>query len=337
MRDRLIKTCLTLVPHSISRKLTGDFVPVFMMHRIIDCNGDLDQVQVNQLHSYLEYIRKHNYNPIALEDLFLSIAEGKPLPGKSVAFTVDDGFADQFEHLAPIFSQYDIPLTCFVITGMLDGILWPWDDQIKHIVTTTKRKLFSVNLPDGDQLLCKLDQERNEVLTECIRSRLKTQDQTYLYEWLHNLYEMAEVDVPVQVPPLYRSASWEQADQFVRNGHSIAAHTRTHRILSRLNDTEAREEILGSYQNLKTRIPESADIFAYPTGRPIDFGEREEKIILNSPIIGAVSTVPDSIRKGYRLEAIPRYGLPKGMGDFLQYLSFIEVLKNKIRKIEPVN
>jgi len=58
---------------------------------------------------------------------------------------------------------------------------------------------------------------------------------------------------------------------------------------------------------------------------------------MNSPIIGAVSTVSDSVRKGYMLEALPRFGLPNNMGDFLQYLSFIEVFKNKVRKTGPLN
>jgi len=264
------------------------------------------------------------------------IVKGEPLPKKCVAFTVDDGFADQFELLAPIFSQYDIPLTCFVITGLLDGILWPWDDQVKYIITTTKIKSFSVNLPDGEQFCYNLDQIRDAASIDSLRFKLKNQDQTHLYDWLHNLYNVAEVEIPIQPPIQYRAGSWEQANAAVRSGHSIAAHTKTHRILSRLNDTEASEEIIGSYQHLKSRVPESGDIFAYPTGRPIDFGVREEKIIMNSPIIGAVSTVSDSVRKGYMLEALPRFGLPNNMGDFLQYLSFIEVFKNKVRKIEPL-
>ena len=96
-----------------------------MLHRIIDSNGDLDLSQVEQLHTYMTYIRKHNYHPITLEALITGIAKGEPLPVKSVAFTVDDGFADQFEHPVPNFNQYDIPLTCFVITGMFNGALWP--------------------------------------------------------------------------------------------------------------------------------------------------------------------------------------------------------------------
>jgi len=266
MRELFIKTCLAIVPQIMSHKLAGEFVPVFMLHRISDSNGDPDLAKIKQLHTYLAYVRKHNYHPITLEALMTGIVKGEPLPKKCVAFTVDDGFADQFELLAPIFSQYDIPLTCFVITGLLDGILWPWDDQVKYIITTTKIKSFSVNLPDGEQFCYNLDQIRDAVSIDSLRFKLKNQDQTHLYDWLHNLYNVAEVEIPIQPPIQYRAGSWEQANAAVRSGHSIAAHTKTHRILSRLNDTEASEEIIGSYQHLKSRVPESEDIFAYPTG-----------------------------------------------------------------------
>ena len=333
MRTSLVKSILSIVPQAISHKLVDEFVPIFMMHRIIDNNGDPDLAKVKHLQACLEYIRKHAYQPIALDDMCKLFASCEPLPRKSVVFTVDDGFADQFEQLAPIFSQYDVPLTCFLITDMLDGILWPWDDQVKYIISATKLSSFLAKLPNDEQFLCNFDGEGAEVVIEKLRFRLKNQDQTQLYDWLQNLYNVAEVDVPNQPPLQYKSASWEQANEFVDNGHSVAAHTKTHRILSRLNDTEVREEILGSYEYLKKRIPGSSDMFAYPTGRSTDFGVREENIIKDSPIICAVSTIHDAVRMGCELTALPRYTFPNNVGDFLQCLSFIEILKKKVRNI----
>lgn len=335
MLELIIKTILSMTPAALSRKFPGEFVPVFMLHRIIDSNCELDMTQANLLRRYLEYIRKNNYYPIALEDLFMCIAKGGPLPEKSVSFTVDDGFADQFELLAPIFSEYDIPLTCFVITGLLDGILWPWDDQIKYVLSTTRLKSFTLNLLEGDVFTCNLAEGNLDELVDNLRFRLKAQNQTHLYDWLQILYTTAEVEIPVKPPPQYRAGSWEQANEFVRNGHAVAPHTRTHRILSRLSDSEVGEEIIGSQQYLKTKVPGSVDIFAYPTGRLVDFGEREQNIVMDSPMMGAVSAVADAVRSGCRIDALPRFGLPNNMGDFLQYLSFIEVLKNKLRGMGP--
>lgn len=335
MRDFLIKTCLTLTPQSLSHWLAGDFVPVFMMHRVVDSNDDPVIRKIDQIRHYLEYIRKHHYQPISLSQLSYYLKHNEPLPRRAVVFTVDDGFADQFEYLSPVFTQYDVPLTCFVITDFLDGKLWPWDDQVAYIISKTEKSSFTISLPDDELYTCKLESDVKSNIIESLRNKLKSKDQTNLYSWLLNLYNTAEVEVPSQPPIQYRAGSWGQANEFVRCGHSIAAHTKTHRILSRLNDIEVRDEIIGSYRHLKAKVPDCSDVFAFPTGRPVDFGAREKQIVADSPVIGAVSTVPDAIRPGYEIEALPRFGLPGRMSDFLQYLSFVEVLKNKVRGFGP--
>lgn len=335
MRNFLIKSCLSLTPQKLSHWLVGDFVPVFMMHRVVDSNFEPDADKINRLRHYLEYIRKHHYQPISLSQLSYHLLNGEPLPQRAVIFTVDDGFADQFEYLSPVFTQYDVPLTCFVITEFLDGKLWPWDDQVAYIIDASEKLAFTVDLPGGGVFACKLEPDNKATIIGSLRAELKSRDQTNLYSWLLDLYNAAEVEVPAQPPLQYRAGSWEQANEFVRLGHSIAAHTRTHRILSRLNDAEVRDEIIGSYRYLKTKVPGCSGVFAYPTGRPVDFGVREKQIIADSPMLGAVSTVPDAVRFGYAIEALPRFGLPGCTSDFLQCLSFIEVLKNRVHGIGP--
>lgn len=336
MRNRLIKSCLSLTPQSISHWLTGDFVPVFMLHRLVDSHGERDVGKINLIRHYLEYIRKHHYQPISLQELFDYLSHDEPLPERAVVFTVDDGFADQFEYLPPVFAQYDVPLTCFVITDFLDGKLWPWDDQVKYIFYNTKISNFSVRLPNEMVFKAEIMHKKSRVLERRrLIGILKAQNQTCIYKWLDSLYKAAELDTPGSVPHEFSPASWEQANQFVQSGHAIAAHTKTHRILSQLSDAEAYDEIIGSYEFLKTRVVDCADIFAYPTGLPSDFGQREIDIIKSSPISGSVTTVSDAARPGYPLEAVPRFSLPESMTDFLQTLSFIEVLKNKARGIGP--
>ncbi|NOZ37674.1 MAG: polysaccharide deacetylase family protein [Gammaproteobacteria bacterium] len=331
MRDFLIRSCISLTPQSLSHWLVGDFVPVFLVHRVVDSNFEPDVSKINRIRRYLEYIRKYRYQPLSLPQLFYCLANNEPLPQRAVIFTVDDGFVDQFEYLSPIFIEYDVPLTCFVITDFLDGKLWPWDDQVAYVINGTNKSFFTIGLPDGELFSCSPELNGRGNVIDSLRAKLKSKDQTNIYGWLSGFYSAAEVESPEQPPLYYQAGSWVQANEFVRSGHSIAAHTRTHRILSQLSDIEAEDEIIGSYQHLKAQVPDSSDIFAFPTGRVADFGEREKQIIADSPMLGAVSTVPDAIRFGYDIEALPRFGLPRCTGDFLQYLSFIEALKSKVR------
>jgi peptidoglycan/xylan/chitin deacetylase (PgdA/CDA1 family) len=335
LSEIVIKALLSMTPGKICNKLSGEFTPIFMLHRIVNNYGDVDKNQIQLLHNYLSYIRKHNYQPISISDLFKSIKNDQRLPLNRVVFTADDGFADQLEILGKVFSEYDVPLTCFVITDFLDGKLWPWDDQVKYVLSSTNLKSFSLKLPNNEPFYCDFTVDKPQKIKDCLRSRLKGQNQSNIYNWLQTMYLTAEVDNPAKAPEIYKPASWSQANAFIKSGHAIAPHTKTHRILSQLSDEESKDEIIGSYQYLKTRVPGCIDIFAYPTGRSTDFGEREQRIIRNSEMSGAVTTIPDAVRPGYRIEALPRYSIPGKMKDFLQCLSFIEVLKNKVRNIGP--
>jgi peptidoglycan/xylan/chitin deacetylase (PgdA/CDA1 family) len=68
--------------------------------------------------------------------------------------------------------------------------------------------------------------------------------------------------------------SWEEIADLKRNGHSIGAHTATHRILSAISASEAENEIRDSKKEIEQRIQGKIHAFAYPHGkRPdIDFG-----------------------------------------------------------------
>ncbi len=332
MKERIIKTILAGLPKRIVHTLVGEFVPIFMLHRLIDSDCRPLQKQIELLHQYLEYIRKKQYQPISLEKLVLKLVNGEHIPENSVVFTVDDGFSEQFEITGPIFAKFDISLTCFAITDFLDGKLWPWDDQVRYIYETTTKPSFDFKLPDGSRFYCEIEEQSHKLSRRHLINRLKAQNQTHIYPWLDVLYSEAEVEKPKRAPEQYKNGSWAQAEKFIKQGHSVAAHTKTHRILTQLNDQDAKDEILASFEYLEQKLPQCAKVFAYPSGQLGEFSSREEEIVSNSEMIGAVSAIPRTATKTSEITALPRFSLPNNMPEFLQYLSYIEVIKNKIRQ-----
>ena len=90
----------------------------------------------------LSYLVENDYTFISLEQLVTALANSESLPPRAVVFTMDDGFIDQAEITAPIFIEFSCPLTFFVITGMLDQSLWPWDAQISWITENSRQPLL---------------------------------------------------------------------------------------------------------------------------------------------------------------------------------------------------
>ena len=334
MKERIAKIVLDTLPRSLMNRLAGDFLPVFMLHSMVDYDNNPRGRGFLNLNKALEYTRKKKYKPISLDKLFISLLNGRSIPENSVCFTVDDGYVDQVNLIAPIFSKFDIPLTCFVVTDFIDKKIWLWDAQVRYIITHTRLSSFKVNLPDEQEYICimenQIDSSRSIIGRNLINC-LKEKDQTNIYRWLEQLYTAAEVINPTVPPLAYRSASWEQLKSFQKAGHWVAPHSKTHPILSQVPEESARKEIVDSFSALRKKIPDCSRVFAYPSGRDIDFSIREEKIVMESEMLGAVSAVPSHTVRQDRITCIPRYGMPNNMFDYMQYLSYIEVLKEKFR------
>lgn len=339
IKSGLRKTVLTLqsiVPAFISQRLAGDFVPIFMLHRFSHPDRDISGSNLKKLRNCLEYFREKKYKAISLDELARTYVSGEKLPANSAVFTVDDGFLDQYEVGASLFSEYDIPLTCFLITDFLDQNIWPWDDQIKYIIDNAETGSYTVEL-QGKKTEVHIEAgNRRTSQRRSLRNFIKSISNDSLYDDLEQIYLNFRVQQPDAIPAEYLPMTWDNAIALTNSGHFIAAHTLTHRILSRLSDENAEKEIGASILRLQEKTGISSPVFAYPTGRKEDFTSREINYPQKSAILASVSTEPGTVTGGIAdsnyLHTLPRYSMPDNIQDFVQYLTWIEVLKDKYRK-----
>lgn len=318
------------IPIDIALK---NYCPIFMLHRIKNYNSLYTGHDPEHLHWCLNYLLSQGYKAISLEQLLIRKMEGLPIKRKTVVFTIDDGFSDNIVEAGEIFTKYKIPLTCFVISGFVAEKIWPWDDQISLFCDLVPEGHHRISLPDNTVLDLEIEKgtiSRNRA-SKALRENLKGQSQNRLYIWLKNVFTQMNLDYLDTPPKPYRPASIEEMENFIQNGHSICPHTYSHRILSRLSDEEAWEEIASSQQWLKQNLSNITPIFAYPTGRLVDFTERDRIFLKQLGFMGAVTTDPRMHLAGDDLYALPRFGLPNNRFHFIQYLSFIEMIKHKIR------
>lgn len=107
-------------------------LPVFVIHRIKEDRDTRKGITASQLRGYLQYLSRRGYRVFTMSELWQHLSEGKKIPSRSVMFTIDDGFFDYQDVAAKIFDEYGFPLNFFVITGMLDQEIWPWDHQVSY-------------------------------------------------------------------------------------------------------------------------------------------------------------------------------------------------------------
>jgi len=328
---KLITTGIELTPNSISQYFFPGLTPIFMMHRLVRTNEHDSHNYQNHVRQCLTYIRKHGYQPLSLDEYADKIKNQQPIPIKSVVFTIDDGFYDQYEIGGVLFSEFDIPLTCYAITDFLDNKMWPWDDQIRYILENTKKNNIQGHYTDGTDFSLNDIKHNTKKLTRYFQNQIKEHSHENLYKWLSSFYTLTDVEIPTSVPDIYKPMSWSDAQRFTDSGHLIAPHTLTHRILTQLPLYEVEKEIKNSIVRVKEMLSHSSKSFAYPTGRPQDFNNQIIEVLKKEEMLCAVDTRHLHALSSIDLYRIPRFHLPNTQFEFIQYLSFFEELKRNIR------
>ena len=341
MKASLKKTAINLLGGSICSAvfapLRYDLVPVFMLHRMHDEERGVKGHSPEFLDQALCYLANNGYSFVSLAELARCINNEAALPKKAVAFTCDDGFRDQAEIAAPILEKYNCPLTIFLITGFIDGELWPWDDRIKYVLTETKKQSIDITINNASLHFALHSAAAKEQAVDVLRERLKECAYAEFLRVVEELEVCADVATTCQPPECYRPLTWEQARALEKRNVQFAPHTVTHTILSRMSDEMAKHEIDRSWQRLQEELKNPLSVFCYPTGRPSDFGSREVGLVEKAGFDLAVSTTPGYVNvkrdsgkdQRYRLK---RFSFPNTMTDLIQYASWIERCKEIVRR-----
>jgi len=107
--------------------------------------------------------------------------------------------------------------------------------------------------------------------------------------------------------------TWDELRVLARSGVTIAAHTHTHALLSRIPLEQASQEIRTSQETIHRELGQSLPIFAYPNGKTEDFTAEHVDLLHDLGFKFAVTMVEGSASlSNERLLCFPRIGLSPG-------------------------
>jgi peptidoglycan/xylan/chitin deacetylase (PgdA/CDA1 family) len=249
------------------RATKGSRLRILMYHRF---SGE-QVFLAKDLSRQFAHIRRY-YHPISLGEVVRSWQAGTPLPSRSLAITVDDGYAD-FQNAWPLLKSFDLPATLFVVSGFINRELWLWPDVVHFCLSRSARNRITMTLPDGgifDQSLA-TPSERSHT-DEALDALLLAMPDECRRTVIARLPEETGVTVPAEVPQIYAPLSWEDLKRMASEGLQVGAHTQTHPVLARISSPLVlRAEIEGSKLAIEKSLGRPVEHFCYPNGRERDF------------------------------------------------------------------
>lgn len=287
----------------LARRVTKNRPRVLFYHRFA-LNGHR-AMSARLFEEQIVYLKKH-FNIVPLQTITEALAQGLPMPQRTVALTVDDGYTDFLSIAYPIIERHRVPITVFVVSGFSTQNEWLWFDRIRFICENTNkdkvkvetpRRVFEFRLSNDEEKECAWD----ELCSWCLR--IPTNERLRLISAFESV---AGVEVPAVPTEKYRSLTLEEISSMDESLVEIGAHTRTHVILSSCSDEEQLQEIEGSKEDLERFLNRPIKHFAYPNGQAADFNWLSKNTVAQSGFLASVTVRPALIDRNTDRFAIPR-------------------------------
>lgn len=274
---------------------------ILIFHRVLPVPDPLfpEEPDAKRFAEILSWIRS-SFNVVPLGQAIKDL-DGNALPPRAVAITFDDGYADNYLVAMPILKRFGMPATFFVASDFLDGGRM-WNDTI----------IESVRAYAGTELdLTHIGLERHQTVDALSRRRVIDElipQVKYLPAAERSQIVGAIADACRAALPDDLMMSSDQLRALHAEGGEIGGHTRSHPILARLGDEEAKSEILEGKLALEGIIGESITLFAYPNGKPgRDYASRHATMVRDAGYSAAVSTAAGMVRRQTDRFQLPRF------------------------------
>jgi len=284
----------------LARWRTRGALRILMYHRFSDRAA---------LARQCDYLRER-YHPVAMSDVAEWLQGGRNLPSYAVAVTVDDGYRD-FEQVAfPVFAEYRIPVTVYLVTDFMDGKLWLWFDRVQYVFRHAQAASAAIDVPGGPALHFDLGSvSSRSAAGQQVADLAATFSEADRLRLVSDLPGLLHVEIPEEPPPDYQPLSWDAVRALAASGVEFGAHTRTHPILSALASAdELRDEIAGSQARIAAELGKPVIHFCYPNGKMRDIGSAAVEAVRAAGFQTAVTAEPGLNRAGQDALLLRRTG-----------------------------
>ena len=135
----------------------ADSAVILTYYRFGEDNFPSTNIKLAEFDAHLKELTSGRYHVLPLLDILSSIRAGKPLPDRTIAITMDDGFSSVYAQAWPRLRAAKLPFTIFVATAAIDmkakGMM-SWDqlrELAKSGVTIGAQTATHLHMVEADE------------------------------------------------------------------------------------------------------------------------------------------------------------------------------------------
>lgn len=117
---RLLIITLLLVGSAAAGAAPEPHAVAFMYHRFGDARFPSTNITLAAFEDQLRHLEHGGYQVWPLERIVAALRDGRPIPDRTVAITVDDAYRTVYENAFPLLQARNWPFTVFVSTDAVD-------------------------------------------------------------------------------------------------------------------------------------------------------------------------------------------------------------------------
>ncbi|MCC6146996.1 MAG: polysaccharide deacetylase family protein [Anaerolineaceae bacterium] len=325
----------------ITRPIYGGIGTILMFHRVVPASlgkrrpeNTALEITPEALEQVIRFFIERKYEFASLNRVHEILATGEHRR-RFAAFTFDDGYADVLVYGYPVFKKYNVPFAVNLISGFPDRQVVLWWYLLEEILLTRPEIHFELEgVPYHFDLT---SPQGADQAAQQVRRLVKFATPQELERRLQAIFSPHYDDLYQKTTEL--ALSWEQVRRIVSDPLvTISAHTAHHYALSKLDETTAREEIMGGKARIEEELQREVRHFAYPYGSPNEAGRREFALAEKCGFQTAATTRFANVFRAHRkhLHALPRLEISRlgGLSGLeLAVNGFSTLRRNRMRRV----
>ena len=261
---------------------------------------------------FAEHVRRaqRHAEVVPLSDLLTPSREPR------IAFTFDDGYADNLYEAKPVLDAAGVVATMFVVTEMIGSVRGYWQDRLFRVLFAAPPFVEHVEVEvDGRALWVHLgSRAARERAFHAFHARLRPQRTADIEATLDEL--AARLGVETDSSTAGRILDEDELSTLVADSTiEVGSHSLDHAMLSRLSPEEQQTEIAGSRAALERMIDRPVRSFAYPFGGADHFDETSVSLVQEAGYTLAVTLARTAVTRRSDPFRLPRFPVPNVDGD----------------------